>query len=337
MRNYNILFVIFISLLCQNLRSQSGIQGNILLDTSIWQPVIYLSIIPDFDDMNAMSDEMIIEKANIDLTGRFAINTEFLPEGDNLYRIHIAKKNDPPASLIIGGKDENHFFLIVNKHSVIQILDTSRLDLIRDVIVTGYAPNEMLHQIDGTASFLDSTGFNGSYIKTELIKSAIYEKLRFIADTCSNPLVSLYALYKSNFEKNYPVNQQFYKDYLVKWKNEQSSYFAEFKNKIPSSGSLSSLLFILSCITFFLLGILVFKVFLKRPKKDRSIIHELSMQERKIFTLIIEGKSNKEISEILNIGLSTVKSHVSSIYSKLDINSRKDILNMELDKKYKLP
>jgi DNA-binding CsgD family transcriptional regulator len=47
----------------------------------------------------------------------------------------------------------------------------------------------------------------------------------------------------------------------------------------------------------------------------------------------MEGKSNKEISDILLIGLSTVKSHVNSIYSKLGINSRKDVLNLNLDKK----
>ena len=45
----------------------------------------------------------------------------------------------------------------------------------------------------------------------------------------------------------------------------------------------------------------------------------LSVQERKIYTLLKEGKSNKEISEELNIGLSTVKSHASNIYSKLKI------------------
>ena len=261
MRNI-ILILLFVSMLSPKLRSQNKIEGKINIDT-IWRHIVYLSIITDFEDMNTMSNEMIIEKANIDPFGRFVINTEFLPEGDNLYRMHIAKKNDPPASLIIGGEDENHFFLIVNKNFSIQIQDTSRSDFIKDAMVEGYAPNNMLHQIDGIASFLDSTIFNGSYIKTELIRSAIYNKLRLIADTCTNPLVSLYALYKSDFEKNYTINQQFYKDYLVKWEKEHSSYFVEFRKKIPFSSHLRTLFFVLSCTVFFFIGILVSIAFLK--------------------------------------------------------------------------
>jgi DNA-binding NarL/FixJ family response regulator len=45
----------------------------------------------------------------------------------------------------------------------------------------------------------------------------------------------------------------------------------------------------------------------------------------------MNGKSNKEISDELNIGLSTVKSHVNRIYSKLEIKSRKDILNLNIE------
>lgn len=332
-----LILILFIAILISlKLSSQNRIEGKIIVDT-LWSPVVYLSIIANFEEMNSMSNEMIIEKANIDASGRFVINTDFLPEGDNLYRIHIARKIDPPASLIIGGKDENHFFLIINKHFTIHIQDTSRSDFIKNSMVAGYAPNSMLRQIDGIAAFLDSTNFNGSYIKTELIRSAIYNKLRLIADTCKNPLVSLYALYKSDFEKNYNINQQFYKDYLVKWQKEHSSYFVEFRKKIPSSNHLGMFFFVLSCTIFFILGFLVSIGYLKYFKKGRNLIHELSVQERKIFALIIEGKSNKEISELLNIGLSTVKSHIYSIYTKLDISSRKDVLNLNINKKDKLP
>lgn len=329
MRNV-ILILILVIIISPNLMSQNKIEGKIIIDT-IWKPVVYLSMITDFEDMNLMSNEMIVEKANIDSSGKFVFNTDFLPEGDNLYRIHIARKNDPPASLIIGGKDENHFYLIINKHFTLQIQDTSRSNFIKDALVKGYAPDIMVHQIEGIASLLDSTLGNGSYIKAELIRNAIYSKLRFIADTCTNPLVSLFALYKSNFEKDYPINKQFYNDYLIKWEKEHSSYFEEFRKKIPASGLSRTLFFVLSCIISLFIGITTTVVYLKLFKKERNLIHDLSIQERKIFSLILEGKSNKEISELLNIGLSTVKSHISSIYSKLDINSRKEILNLNIN------
>jgi DNA-binding CsgD family transcriptional regulator len=143
-------------------------------------------------------------------------------------------------------------------------------------------------------------------------------------------LVSLYAIYKSRFERNYSQNQQFYKNYLAKWKGEQSSYFVEFRKKIPANGN--TILLVLIASSIFIIGIIIFLAAFKLFKKKRNILKDLSVQERKIYALILEGKSNKEISDILKISLSTVKSHVNNIYSKLDVNSRKEILNLNQDK-----
>lgn len=329
---YSILFLVLVSF-TQNSNSQAGIKAQLILDTAIWNPVAYLSLIQDFEAMNTMSYEMITDKAIIDDSGRFSFDTKYFPDGDNLFRIHISKKTDPPASLIIGGNDENHFFVVANKNSQIIIKDSSSIEFIKDIKIEGYYPNQMFRQINEIAGYLDMTSFNGSLIKSELIRNAIYEKLRQYADTCSNPLVSLYALYKSQFEKNYPVNQQFYKNFLTKWKQERSTYFTEFRKRIPSAGNSKVTLLLFLGGLFFIIGFLVGLAVIKLSKKKQNVLKDLSVQERKIFTLIMEGKSNKEISEVLKISLSTVKSHVNSIYTKLDINSRKDVLNLNLENK----
>jgi hypothetical protein len=225
------LFLILIALLNQNMRSQPGIKGEIIIDTSVWTPVAYLSLIPDFDELYTMNYEMIIDTANIDDKGRFRFNTAYLPDGDNLFRIHITKKDSPPASLIIGGNDENHFFLVAGNRSQIEVVDTNRSELFKDITFEGYYPNRSLREIDEIANYLDTTDFNGSRVKTELVRNAIFGKLRYYADTCSNPVVALYALYKSKFEKDWPVNQLFYKNFLAKWKREDSTYFTEFRKR----------------------------------------------------------------------------------------------------------
>jgi DNA-binding NarL/FixJ family response regulator len=51
------------------------------------------------------------------------------------------------------------------------------------------------------------------------------------------------------------------------------------------------------------------------------------VQERKVFGLLKEGRSNKEISELCGISLSTVKSHVNSIYAKLGVSSRTGVMD----------
>jgi DNA-binding CsgD family transcriptional regulator len=328
-----LLPLILISVFSQIGKSQSGISGHINIDTAIWTPVVYLSLVDNFDQMNSMTNEMIIDKASIDSHGNFKISTQYLPKDDHLYRIHIARRNDPPATLTIGGKDENHVFFIANRQSKILLNDVGSADFLKDVIVDGYSPNKKFREINDISSFIDSTGFTNSTIKLDLIRNAINEKLRFYADTCSNPLVSLYALYKSQFDKNYPVNQQYYNKFLKKWKNEKSTYFVEFRKKIPLYQNNNLFFVFLIGGVGIIFGFLCCFAYFKFLNKDQNPLRDLSVQERKIFALMMQGRSNKEISDILLISLSTVKSHVNSIYSKLGINSRKDVLNLNLDKK----
>ena len=64
---------------------------------------------------------------------------------------------------------------------------------------------------------------------------------------------------------------------------------------------------------------------LKSTLNDK--VSSLSIREREIFVLIIEGNSNKEIADKLNISLGTVKNHITSIYKKSDVSKRMDIIN----------
>ena len=60
---------------------------------------------------------------------------------------------------------------------------------------------------------------------------------------------------------------------------------------------------------------------LSKPKEH--ILHEdLTNREKEILLLISEGKSNQEIADELFITLKTVKTHVSNILSKLDVEDR---------------
>jgi DNA-binding NarL/FixJ family response regulator len=65
-----------------------------------------------------------------------------------------------------------------------------------------------------------------------------------------------------------------------------------------------------------------------RINKKRKL-KKLSVQERKIFVLLQQGATNQEISDECHIEISTVKSHLNSIFSKLKIKSRKEALNIK--------
>lgn len=75
-----------------------------------------------------------------------------------------------------------------------------------------------------------------------------------------------------------------------------------------------------------LVAFLGYMIFQQRKKRDKAILPELSKQETMVRNLILQGKSNKEIANELFISLSTVKSHITSIYGKLNISNRRELL-----------
>ncbi|WP_312098955.1 response regulator transcription factor [Niallia sp.] len=59
-----------------------------------------------------------------------------------------------------------------------------------------------------------------------------------------------------------------------------------------------------------------------REKKATPLHEELTAREMEILLLMAEGKSNQEIADHLFIALKTVKTHVSNILSKLQVQDR---------------
>jgi DNA-binding CsgD family transcriptional regulator len=309
------------------LSAQQQITGQIGLDTTRWAPVAYLSRIPDFTQLYSISNESIILKSGIDSKGRFSFDCSNLPPGDHLYRLHISKKGDPAASLIIGGQDENHLFLVADANSDIRIRIGGGRRLMAATSVGGYAPNRALLEINQIAGFLDTLDFYGPAVNRDFVRQAVYDRLRSYADTCSNPMISLYAIYKSRFESDCLVNPAYYRKYLHKWRKEDSAYFQAFRAELPvkEKPGLHLPLGIFLCVI--LISGTAFVYLRRKRTPGKNPYQSLSVQERKIFSLLKEGRSNTEISEECGISLSTVKSHVNSIYSKLNINSRTDVMD----------
>ena len=52
----------------------------------------------------------------------------------------------------------------------------------------------------------------------------------------------------------------------------------------------------------------------------------LTLKEKEVLALLTRGCSNSEISAELNITVGTVKSHVSNLFGKLDVNSRSKVI-----------
>jgi DNA-binding NarL/FixJ family response regulator len=67
-----------------------------------------------------------------------------------------------------------------------------------------------------------------------------------------------------------------------------------------------------------------------RPESEPD---KLSPREREILQLIAEGNTNREIAEILNLSIKTVKSHRDNLMQKLDLHDRGDLIKYAIQKK----
>ncbi len=63
--------------------------------------------------------------------------------------------------------------------------------------------------------------------------------------------------------------------------------------------------------------------------------HGISQREREIAGLLMQGKSNKEIADSLYIAPNTVKNHIHSLFQKLQVRSRFQLMNYFLKNQQK--
>jgi NarL family two-component system response regulator LiaR len=71
-------------------------------------------------------------------------------------------------------------------------------------------------------------------------------------------------------------------------------------------------------------------------QKPKPLFENLTPREREVMMLMVKGMGNNEISEQLVIELSTTKSHVGSILSKLSVTSRNEVIAMVLEERFNL-
>ena len=73
---------------------------------------------------------------------------------------------------------------------------------------------------------------------------------------------------------------------------------------------------------------------MRRGEDDAQHVESLTVREREILKLIAEGKSNKEIGDLLFISVRTVERHRANMMSKLNIRKTAELVQYALRKHY---
>jgi DNA-binding NarL/FixJ family response regulator len=97
---------------------------------------------------------------------------------------------------------------------------------------------------------------------------------------------------------------------------------------ISSGGLEIELVIAIVAIVFFIIGVIMNRKSLQKKEVSAYIDHEkisalgISKREYEILVKIAEGLSNKEIADALFVSESTIKTHVSNLFTKLDAKRR---------------
>jgi DNA-binding NarL/FixJ family response regulator len=73
---------------------------------------------------------------------------------------------------------------------------------------------------------------------------------------------------------------------------------------------------------------------LRRGENDSHVVEELTIRQREILKLIAEGKSNKEIGDLLCLSVRTVERHRANMMNKLNIRKTAELVQYALRKHY---
>jgi NarL family two-component system response regulator LiaR len=68
------------------------------------------------------------------------------------------------------------------------------------------------------------------------------------------------------------------------------------------------------------------RVLVQATRPTKQPLFDLTEREREVLNLVVQGNSNQQIAEALVISLATVKAHISSILSKLQVSSRAEAI-----------
>lgn len=135
---------------------------------------------------------------------------------------------------------------------------------------------------------------------------------------------------KKLLDKDIAENRAYYNSLLEELRESAipgSEYlFLEEKMAYLNQSALRKELSFSRWLNFGLLALCLLIVFIAyKYEAKTSAPPELSKQELTVRDLILQGKSNKEIANELFISLSTVKSHITNLYAKLNVANRQEL------------
>ncbi|MBP2832252.1 response regulator transcription factor [Aquimarina sp. U1-2] len=327
MNSNPILHIIVLLLTLTSVKGQHSVSGYLTMDfPDAWERKVYLSTV-DFDQKTGKDHTKIIATSTLTQDGFFSFGKEVFAAQDRVYKLHVNPKSAYQKKLLSKSIQNYKLFILSKKDSLFFKKGTA---LFSEYVTSNKAEKEWQKLKRFEARYdIASKNFDP--------KQYLLETRGYVKDSLHILLVKLMSIKKLDeqqlLEKDIEANLPYYSGLLKELQSSDldPATYQYLKNKLTLAHQKKTthnykLSIIINGITLGVIGILCFFMIRYRKRSKTNLAHTLSKQETVIKELMMSGKTNKEIANELFISLNTVKTHITNIYSKLNINSRKELL-----------
>lgn len=294
-----------------------------------WKARLYISRLKNIDELYQANASLRIASVPIDSNGNFHFSSSILGHTTAFYRLYLLPKNSG-ISECIRLSPCNFMLLLLNDTCSAQIAAPHANLTLRYTVKSNLQANTSI------ARFLNRF-FNGKVHNNQLVLPNENDREMKAYIATRDPILSVVS-FRQFYLYDKPLNSvesAFWKEQCMRLteKYPELSYTGEMQRhisgNIPSETPFSNPVVILAAVFTVLLMVFLFRK--KRSSKqvevsDQAKIESLTLRERAILQRIGAGRGNQEIADELHIEVSTVKTHIRSIYRKLNINSRKEVI-----------
>ncbi|MAP54521.1 helix-turn-helix transcriptional regulator [Altibacter sp.] len=310
---------------------------------------IYLSVVEDYRKISGVYPEQILSKTQADSTGFFSFSGNNLSQENKIYRIHIDTcSEDIQATTHFDGHciNSKEVIFIANNTTAVNLPFSFDNEMFCRILSENERANSFL-KIDSLKH--DMRFAFGSYrseANRKLNSKKWFAIFQNYGEQLQEPLAelysyaflsdrthNLYAYYLEDLKTN-----SYYNDLLVRLEEKypNAPYTRQYKSELAADLFLvASEKKVANTTWFYILGIFTlvslalnlyyFKRITRLKERTASEVSALSEQERKVLELILANKTNKEIASLLFVSVSTVKTHINSLYKKLKVTSREEV------------
>ncbi len=318
-KNYIVTIVVLMSV---SIYSQNAITGYVTIENpKDWEQKVYLSQL----DIDKKTDTTIAT-SSVDKNGYFAFDQSMFTAQNHIYKVKLNPLS-PREKKTLSNTIENFKLFILSKNDTIHFKKGPTL--FAEYTTNNKADIEWqrLKQFEARHNIL-SDDFDP--------KQYLLETKGYVKDSLHILLVKLISIKKLDDQKlletDIKANPKYYNSLLKELKTSDldPQTYAYLENKLvfltqrvtQRNYQISLLINSITIVIIMILSIVLIKY---RKNNTSSSLDSLSKQERAVKELIISGKTNKEIANELFISLSTVKTHISNIYSKLNVANRQEL------------